>query len=869
MNRIKQRLRGSLALVVLGIAACGGSTSSGPPPGEVTLDPTTAPAAAMVKVDGLELDACPLRTSEIRVAGQTAPTVLNARHEALMRLPLFYDEGTKWAAPPTGPQDVEIFCNGKLWVTLREGITVTELPPAPGTTEAIVANYTQVASDYKALVEQLFPDPGPEQQLFRAIFAAVEELLNGTNANTLSGLLDDLGQNHPDALALLDAVHAIGGAHESTAAFKDLIHEMSTRAASSAEPKISVDPIPYTDVKLAERMQAYVVLKGLSEDVLRQTREQFGTLHELAGDLGLELPAADRVNITLFVLDYIMNTLVVSVFPANLDSINLTILQTELQNSEVTASQFVLQASNVPAKLSINDLKAMAETLFGAPDVDDVIDPVLGWVDSFEELLPAVAEFAFDALQSEFAAYASLFPEGIDRDLGRFEIVPPLTFTAIGETRELYLLLPDHTDVITPLPDQLEWGASATHWGSAELYVKPRPAPFESFWGSLYAGGAFGESQKRSDGIEVTVGDLTLLLEQYTIAVPEDDIASVGVKLSHAPPEDEGPIEVNAERVSGDSDISVTSAQPFIFDDSNWNTYQYIVLSAAEDEDDEDGEATISVSTTVDSIAEQPTTIDATLNATEEDNDRARFVVDPYSVRVPEGETAEVNVKLSKEPPSRVTAIVTYAGGDPDIIVRSPTTMRFDEDNWDAFQTVTLYARPDEDLEEGTTQLKVSANPPAEVDETYITATEDEPGERLYFKWVLTNDIVADYIITYIAEGTVPIILDPTNQSTPLGSGSVFATLENPREDPPVQTGSATLTVRNHWTDTVCYCGSANTANCHTGVDPDHVLAVTVQFPFGSSGGQEVVIIVGEGSPYSVAYNCGGTTTGSIQAALH
>ncbi len=400
-----------LAALTLALASCSGrSTPSIPPAGEVTLDPTTAPAASMVKVDGLELDACPLRSSEIRVAGQTAPTVLNARHEALMRLPPFYDEDTKWAAPPPGPQDVEIFCNGNLWLTLPATITITELPPAPGTTEAIVENYAQIASDYKALVEQLFPDPGPEQQLFRAIFAAVEELLDG--ANSLSGLLDDLGQNHPDALGLLDAVYAIGGADESTAAFKDLIHEMSTRAASSTEPKIEIDPIAYTDVKLAERMQAYMVLKGASEDVLRQTREQFGTLVELAGDLGLESRAADRINIVLFVLDYIMNTLVVSVFPANLDSINLTILQTELQNSERTASQFVLQASNVPAKLSINDLKAMAETLFGAPDVDDVIDPVLGWVDSFEELLPAVAEFAFDALQSEFAAYASLFPQG-------------------------------------------------------------------------------------------------------------------------------------------------------------------------------------------------------------------------------------------------------------------------------------------------------------------------------------------------------------------------------------------------------------------------------------------------------------------------
>jgi hypothetical protein len=196
--------------------------------------------------------------------------------------------------------------------------------------------------------------------------------------------------------------------------------------------------------------------------------------------------------------------------------------------------------------------------------------------------------------------------------------------------------------------------------------------------------------------------------------------------------------------------------------------------------------------------------------------------------------------------------------------------MRFDENNWDSFQTVTLHARPDSDAEEGTTQLKVSANPPAQVDDTYITATEDEPGEILAFRWVLINDITAGYIITYTAEGSVPITLDPTNQSTPLGSGTVFAMREDTKDEPHLQTGTATLTVRNHWTDTVCYCGSANTANCYTKVDPDdHILAVTVQFSFASPGGQEIVVIVAEGSPYSVSYNCGGTVSASIQAALH
>lgn len=852
------------AFLFTSLTACGGGSSSPAP--EVTLDVSTAPAASMVKVDGLDVDECPLRSSEIRVAGETAPAVLNARHEVVMRLPLFYDEEAKWSAPPSGPQDLEVFCKGQPWATVEEAITITELPAAPGTTEAIAANYAQIASDYQALLEQLFPEPGPEQQLFRAMFSAIEELLHGTNPNSLAESLGTFGQTHPDALALLDAVYAIGGADENTDTFSERMEAMSAHAVASAGPKADIEPIPYSDVKLAERMQTYVLLKGLSEDLVHQTREEFGALHELASDFGLEVPLANRINVGLFVLDYFMNTLLVSVFPANLDSIKLSILQTELQNSEVTGSQFVLHASNIPARLSINDLKAMAETLLGAPDVDDAIDPVLDWVDSFEELLPSVAEFAFDTLQSEFAAYASLFPEGVDRDLARFKIVPPLEYTAIGETRELYVLRPGHTEVIRPLDERLEWVASSTHWGSAELYVVPRPAPVDGFWGSFYSGGAFGESQTPSNKIEVTVGEIALVLEQYSTSVPEGGTGAVGVKLSHKPQDAEGPIEVRVRR-EGDSDISVTSAAPMVFDSSNWSVFRYVTLAAAEDEDKEDGEASFALWTVLDSVGDEPVTLEASFVVTEEDNDRARFVVDPYSVRVPEDGTAEVRVKLSKEPDAPLSAIVKPAGGDADILVLSPTLMRFNENNWNQPQPVTLYARPDVDRVEGKTQFRVSANPPAKVDETFITATEDEPGDILDFRWVIENEYTAAHIVRYTAAGSVAVNLA---QSDPLGTGTVSALFEDSSVEPPRISGTATLTVRNHWTNTVCYCGSSDIANCYaTSNEEQHALAVDVQFHVGAATSHEIVVIVGKDSPYAVTYDCGGNITSTIGAQLH
>jgi hypothetical protein len=479
-------------------------------------------------------------------------------------------------------------------------------------------------------------------------------------------------------------------------------------------------------------------------------------------------------------------------------------------------------------------------------------EQALDWTKILHDKLEEVGKFFLERL-SKFLKELAKEPGGFEFDLDAFAVVPQMRFEAAGETPELYELYPQHSQVIKPLPDQLQWQASDTYWGSADVWVTP-------------AARAFGPHSTESEHIRVQVGQLALILEQYTVDVPEGYDALVGVKLSNALPEEEGPVEVFAKRVAGDADITVTSHLPMIFNDTDWNDFQYITLAAAEDDDQDDDDATVLVSTVVDSIGEEAQNIEASLTATEIDDDRPRFVLDPSSVRVPEGETAEVGVKLSQSPPFKLAAIVTYSGGDRDLEVQSPTIMRFDEDNWDTFQTVTLYAHPDDDAVEGQAQFRISANPPAKVDELFITATEDEPGESLSFSWVLEADFGPN-IITYTASGTVPVTLDRNNTSTPLGSGSVYASRRATNEDPELSTGFATLTVRNHWSDTICYCGS--TGYCRTRDDPnDYVLAVDVQLPFGS-GSQEIVIIVGEGSPYSASYNCGGNTTGSIQAALY
>ena len=878
-----------IALSLLAVAACNSSNGDGdsspPPPGEITLDPSTAPAASMVKVDGLELDACPLRTSEIRVAGQTAPTVLNARHEALMRLPLFYDEGTQWAAPPAGPQDVEIFCNGSLWATLPRAITITELPPAPGTTEAIVADYRQIAADYKSLAESLAPTPGIQQQLFTAIFAALEEILSGTNENSLPVLLANLNQTEPDVLALMDAMYAIGDIDETTATFRERMQQWRGEAEASVSasstlpvvppqsgppgsaplgfaPKDNVlilkPPVVMSDTALSVAMYLYDDIREFSEGFIADTASQFSTV---AGAISIFIKSKHlaAANAVLFFLDYVMNKLVVSALPATLNTIDFRIETNQLANSEVTASDFKLHARNIPALLTITDITSVILNTIGVAGSQRFPgDEAVSWLNALEEALPATVKYGLETLDREFKQYADSIPGGFAYDLEAFAIVPLMRFEAVAETRELYKMYPDHTNVVSPLPAQLEWQASETAWGSAEVFITP-------------AGRSFGANNTNvpSNKVLVYVGELAIVLDVYTLDVPENETASVGVKLSHAP-KDGTFVSVSAQRFTGDSDISIVTELPLFFDSANWDEFQELVLAAADDEDDEDGEATISIWTVVDDYAIEPITIEATVIAIEADDDRPRFVTNVTQVTVPEAETATFQVKLSQPPLAPLTAIVTRVSGDSDIIVESPVIMKFNEDNFDANQTVTLYASRDDDAEEGKTHFRISANPPANVDEAYVIAREGESGDALVYSWTI------DYGDTqYTAGGTIPITLDPTaDPETVLGTATGTATRT---EGPDVRTGTSTLTVRNYWADTICYCGTPITEYCLTNGDPEnlYMLAVDTQLNISTApakqkqeGRRDIVVIVGEDAPFSYTYTCGGFATGTISAEL-
>ena len=153
----------------------------------------------------------------------------------------------------------------------------------------------------------------------------------------------------------------------------------------------------------------------------------------------------------------------------------------------------------------------------------------------------------------------------------------------------------------------------------------------------------------------------------------------------------------------GDSDLTA-SPTTLTFTTANWNTARTVTVSAAADEDADDGTATFTP--LGNGGGYNAVTIGSVL-ATEDDTDSAGVSISKTSLGVTEGGTATYTVVLDTKPSSSVTVTVNH-GGDSDLTA-SPTTLTFTTANWNTARTITVSAAPDEDANDGTATFTHSA----------------------------------------------------------------------------------------------------------------------------------------------------------------
>src|SRR5256886_13479834 len=89
------------------------------------------------------------------------------------------------------------------------------------------------------------------------------------------------------------------------------------------------------------------------------------------------------------------------------------------------------------------------------------------------------------------------------------------------------------------------------------------------------------------------------------------------------------------------------------------------------------------------------TTQSAPVDVTVNPDTGPSIVAAPAAVNVPEGRTATVAVKLSRQPAANVTVTTARTSGDTDLSVSAGASLGFTTANWDVAQNVTLAAAED------------------------------------------------------------------------------------------------------------------------------------------------------------------------------
>ncbi|HOW73601.1 MAG TPA: thrombospondin type 3 repeat-containing protein [Phycisphaerae bacterium] len=210
-----------------------------------------------------------------------------------------------------------------------------------------------------------------------------------------------------------------------------------------------------------------------------------------------------------------------------------------------------------------------------------------------------------------------------------------------------------------------------------------------------------------------------------TITVPEGATATFRVKLTMAPPPPSNTMQITVAPAAGpttDPDITVSAGQTLTFTDLNWDTYQEVTLAAAADVDVCNGEAMILLTAPNPSKPTYLTTSEVL--AAEEDDDAPSIVTNKTSLRLTEGSTTTMQVKLGFKPcADTVVSASLLVGGDPGITLSNPTELTFTAANWNTYQTTTVAAAKDADVCGGTATLRLSTPGAADKD---VTVTADE-----------------------------------------------------------------------------------------------------------------------------------------------
>ena len=182
-----------------------------------------------------------------------------------------------------------------------------------------------------------------------------------------------------------------------------------------------------------------------------------------------------------------------------------------------------------------------------------------------------------------------------------------------------------------------------------------------------------------------------------SMSIVEGAAVALNFSLTSKP---ESAVNVEITWPSG-TDLTVLPVQR-IFTPDNWQTFQMVLFSAAEDPDFNDDQVLVTLAATGGGYPGISQTVDVTII----DNDVAGIHA-PASVMVSEGGSETFDIRLVAAPSAAVTVTVPGTLGD---LTATPTRLTFTEDNWARPRSITLMAGEDDDFLSDTEILTLTAN---------------------------------------------------------------------------------------------------------------------------------------------------------------
>ena len=291
-----------------------------------------------------------------------------------------------------------------------------------------------------------------------------------------------------------------------------------------------------------------------------------------------------------------------------------------------------------------------------------------------------------------------------------------------------------------------------------------------------------GDYEGLTGSVTVDVDDddeVKLILSTTTLPVDEDDSATFTVKLDSVP---SGDVTVTLAQ-SGTANAYVTFTSSLTFTTSNWADTQDVTVSAADDSDSDSESATIGL--TASGGGYDSATGSVTVNVTDDDIELELSVT---SLSVGENDSATFTVNLVNEPFDDVTVTLAQSGRVNDDVTFSPSSLDFTASNWSTAQTVVVSAAADEDIENESATIVLTAAGGIDAQEVAVEVKvedDDLPGGLSLFPTGALEVVKGDSAVLGVSLAIEPSVaglevsLSNTDPSLTLVPASLTFTDEN------------------------------------------------------------------------------------------